>query len=122
MISEWSKKVDSWNAIKKLSLGYPHGVPREVQIKGNNKDISQTHRSKKLLEQLKLYKKEDYQNALVWGKNNKKYSEEEKSALILFINGAEQKWNISPSISRMEMALICLEMAIEAEAIKGKHI
>lgn len=126
MISEWSKKIDSWKEIKKLSLGYPHGVPREIKIKDNSqnyKTIKQISQSKDLFNQLKLYTTKEFQETLFWGKNNNKFTQEELSAMVLFINGSSiEKWNFSPTVIRMEMALQCLEKAIEANIISSKHL
>lgn len=126
MVSEWSKKIDSWNVIKKLSLGYPHGIPNEIKVRGSSKNvdrIEQISKSKELFEQLKLYKTKDFQETLFWGKNNKKLTQEEMSGLVLFVNGSSvEKWNFSPTIARMEMVLLCLEKAIDEGVIKSKHI
>ena len=126
MISEWSKKIDSWKEIKKLSLGYPHGVPREIKIRDNSqnyKTIKQISHSKDLFNQLKLYTTKEFQETLFWGKNNNKFTQEELSAMVLFINGSSiEKWNFSPTVARMEMALQCLEKAIESNIISSKHL
>ena len=126
MISEWSKKIDSWKEIKKLSLGYPHGVPREIKIRDNSqnyKTIKQISQSKDLFNQLKLYTTKEFQETLFWGKNNNKFTQEELSAMVLFINGSSiEKWNFSPTVARMEMALQCLEKAIESNIISSKHL
>jgi hypothetical protein len=126
MISEWSKKIDSWREIRKLSLGYPFGIPIEIKIKDNSqnyKTVGHMSQSKKLFGQIKLYSTKDFHEVLIWGKNNNKFNQEEMSALVLFINGSSlEKWNFSPSLSRIEMCLICLEKAIDENIIKPKHL
>ena len=43
--------------------------------------------------------------------------------MVLFINGSSiEKWNFSPTVARMEMALQCLEKAIESNIISSKHL
>ena len=106
-ISEWAKKKECWDDIKKLSLEIPNQLPYEFKgtkfAKSHNigKSKDEIHTADKLLREIQAYSTSQLENIYKTCKEEKMMTDDEIGALRVIIFCATSRWKQEPSTQHL---------------------
>lgn len=106
-VSEWAKKKECWDDIKKLSLEIPNQLPYEFRgtkfAKSHNvgKTKEEMNTADKLLHKIQTYSTNQLENIYKTCKEEKMMTNEEIGALRVIIFCSNSKWKQEPSIQHL---------------------